>query len=193
MKTLPDDFEFYPNFFSAEKADEYYHLLMSEIAWEHKKIRMFGKWIEEPRLSAWYGEEGAAYRYSGVLNIPRPFTKTLLEIRQKLQKFTQQSFNAVLMNLYRNGQDSMGYHADDEPELGMEPFIASISLGATRKFKIKTLTNEPTTHDLLLSHGSLLIMKGESQGLTRHALPKMQGISEPRINLTFRRIIPLDA
>ena len=140
------------------------------------------------RKSAWYGDSGASYAYSGIRREPLPWTPELLTIKETCEEVANASFNSVLCNLYHDGNDGMGWHADDERELGFEPIIASISFGADRKFSFKhRITKERI--DIRLAHGSMLIMRGQSQHAWLHALPKSKKVLEPRINLTFRNIL----
>ena len=141
-----------------------------------------------PRLTAWYGEPGAVYTYSGLRNTPEPWTPELAEIRSDLERATGLAFNSVLLNRYRDGRDSVSWHADDEPELGPEPAIASVSFGAVRSFVLRSKVHRKREGSVMLEHGSLLIMKGRSQALLEHALPKDARVTDERVNLTFRQI-----
>ena len=149
---------------------------------------MFGKRVLMPRLTAWYGDPGAVYTYSGLRNAPEPWTPELAEIRSDLERTTGLAFNSVLLNRYRDGRDSVSWHADDEPELGPEPAIASVSFGAARSFVLRSKTHRKREGSVMLEHGSLLIMKGRSQALLEHALPKDARVTSERVNLTFRQI-----
>ena len=163
----------------------------AEVAWEQRSIRIFGQEIPQPRLTAWYGDADARYTYSGLAWEPRPWTPALLALRRRVEAATGARFNSVLLNLYRDGRDSMGWHADDEPELGPAPAIASLSLGATRRFRLRPragLAHPP--FGLALPGGSLLLMRGPTQQHWQHALPKTARPSGPRLNLTFRWVIP---
>lgn len=186
------DMQLIPEFFSPVESDRYLKDLLKTIPWNQKKIMIFGKPVLEPRLTAWIGDPGAAYSYSGIRMVPRPWTKTLLEIKTRVEKAAEEKFNSVLANLYRDHLDSMGLHSDDEKELGENPIIASVSLGAARKFilKHKTLKGLPPKNYLLES-GSLLIMRGKTQQLWKHGIPKDSRSCGPRINLTFRKIVNL--
>lgn len=187
---LPDaDVSYYPTFFPSQTADSLLEGLIDTLAWEQKPIMMFGKRLMQPRLVAWYGDPGISYTYSGLRLQALPWTAPLLEIKEKVEEETSQVFNSVLCNLYRNGQDSMGWHSDDEAELGEHPCIASVSLGEERSFHLKHKTrNELASTKVLLAHGSLLLMKGETQRHYKHQLPKSRKQLAPRINLTFRFI-----
>jgi alkylated DNA repair dioxygenase AlkB len=187
---LPDgDILMARGFLAKPRADRYFAQLVDSVDWEQHSIRICGKTVASPRLSAWYGDAGANYRYSGLSLEPRPWSPVIRELRTRLEKASGGSFNSVLLNLYRDGVDSMGWHSDDEPELGERPVIASVSLGATRRFRLRHKTRadlEPVV--VSLEHGSLLIMKGETQRFWKHQLPKSRTVSEPRLNLTFRSV-----
>jgi alkylated DNA repair dioxygenase AlkB len=170
-------------------ADRALTSLLAELPWQCHRIRMFGRELASPRLSSWHGDPGTDYRYSGHRHPPQPWTAALGALRQRLFDTLGQDFNAVLANLYRNGHDSMGWHADDEAELGPAPLIASISLGAGRRFVLRR-RDRLHRHELTLTHGSLLLMLGATQHYWLHALPRQLRVSEARINLTFRRISP---
>jgi alkylated DNA repair dioxygenase AlkB len=159
------------------------------IPWQRRSIRSFGRWIAEPRDTAWIGDPGAVYTYSGRVNEPAPWPESLRALRDRVCERAGEPFNAVLCNLYKNGQDSMGLHADAEPELGKNPVIASLSLGATRRFQLRHRKLAHERLDLELKAGSLLIMRGTVQTHYRHGVPKQLQVQEPRINLTFRRIV----
>ncbi|ART79850.1 alpha-ketoglutarate-dependent dioxygenase AlkB family protein [Oceanisphaera avium] len=165
-----------------EPADLWLAQLQNDIPWQQHRLRMFGKELNEPRLSCWMGER--SYRYSGKTRAAEPWHPLVKKIAQQVSKLCGQPFNGVLLNLYRHGQDSMGWHADNEPALGINPTIASLTLGASRRFKLRHTSGEQL--ELVLSHGSLLVMAGEMQHHWQHALPKMAACHEPRINLTFR-------
>jgi alkylated DNA repair dioxygenase AlkB len=171
------------SFLSSEIADRYFTALRDECKWEQKP-GIFGHM--QPRLIASYGDPGITYRYSGVDNVALPWTSTLLEIKSKIEA-VQGSYNYCLLNRYRSGSDSMGWHADDEPEMGN--IIGSLSLGATRKFRIRhNITRE--TQKFLAGHGTLIIMAGTMQQFWQHEVPKTKQLVGERINLTFREITP---
>lgn len=178
-----------PHFLNRLQADEAFEVLRSQIAWEQGQIRIFGKWVMEPRLSAWYGDPGAAYTYSGKHQEPLAWISPLSEVKGLVEQAADDRFNSVLLNLYRFGQDSMGWHSDDEKELGESPMIASLNLGATRKFQLRRKDDKSQKIELELSHGSLLIMAGETQTYWQHQVPKTKKEVGERMNLTFRRII----
>ena len=184
----------YEHFLSVSKADHLLHNLIAQTPWEQPVLSMFGKQVSSPRLAAWYGDRDAVYCYSGLVNHPLPWTPTLHDVRNNLQSETGVRFNSVLLNLYRDGNDSMGWHADDEPELGETPVIASLSLGATRRFLMRrkqriSKQREPA-RAIELAHGSLLVMQGSTQQYWQHRVSPTKIHVGPRINLTFRVINP---
>lgn len=168
-------------------ADRLLQGLHETIAWENHRVRLFGREHASPRLSCWIGDPDTAYRYSGSLFEPRPWPPLLMPLRERLRRELGVGFNSVLANLYRDGRDCMGWHSDAEPELGEAPVIASVSLGAARRFVLKhRLTQERLAIEL--PHGSLLVMSGDTQRNYRHALPRTAKPVGMRINLTFRVI-----
>ena len=187
IEVQPENLVLYPHFLENHTADRLFQQLLDTLAWSEETITMFGKSLLVPRLVCWYGDEGAIYHYSGVKHYPLPWIDPLLDIKNKLESFTQHPFNSVLGNLYRNEKDSMGWHADNEKELGKEPFIASVSLGETRTFKARH-KNTQQQFKLLLTHGSLLTMSGDFQQHWQHCIPKCRKSTGTRINLTFRLI-----
>ena len=174
---------------AANEADALLVALMTTIPWERHRLRLFGREIEAPRLSCWIGDPGAAYTYSRVRFEPRPWPPVLAALRARLETVCDARFNSVLANLYRDGRDSMGWHSDDEPELGPEPLIASLSLGGVRRFRLRARDGRGASLALELAHGSLLRMAGATQRLYRHDVPKTRAVVAPRINLTFRCIL----
>jgi alkylated DNA repair dioxygenase AlkB len=175
------------DFLDAETADELLSELLSVVPWKQEHLRLYGRAIPFPRLTAWYGDPGAVYTYSGIVNEPRAWIAPLARLRDRLRVTLGVRFNSALLNLYRTGSDGMGWHADDEPELGERPTIASVSLGATRRFDLRA---EPKgeTRSLALEHGSLLVMSGETQRRWKHQVPKEPTVRAPRVNATFRFI-----
>jgi alkylated DNA repair dioxygenase AlkB len=174
-------------FLAPPEADAHLTTLLATIPWEQTRITLFGKSVPVPRLTAWHGDPGASYRYSGVTVEPRPWTPELLALRQSVAAAAGVAFNSVLLNLYRDERDSVAWHADDEPELGVNPVIASVSLGAARRFQLRhNDTKEVRT--LELPHGSLLVMAGPTQHRWKHRVPKETSPRGPRVNLTFRVI-----
>lgn len=182
MDPLPDCFDYRPGWIA--DAQQEFEELSTAIAWEQNDITIAGRTTPLPRLTCWMGD--AAYTYSGVRNDPMPMPQRLRRIKERLETATAATYNSCLANLYRDGQDSIGYHSDDEPELGPRPVIASISLGGRRRFHLKH-QRSGRRWTLELGAGDLLIMSGESQSDYRHAVPKTTRKIEPRLNLTFRR------
>ena len=164
-----------------------FELLRSTTKWEQRVINFMGRRMKEPRLTAWYGT--GLYQYSGIKHQPQPMTPLLSKLQKIAEEKAGVSFNSVLLNLYRNGQDSVGWHADNEKELGADPIIASMSFGGTRKFKMKHNRNKEDKLDLFLRDGSLLIMGSGSQLHYRHTVPKSKTYTQPRINITFRKVV----
>ncbi|MDJ0828122.1 MAG: alpha-ketoglutarate-dependent dioxygenase AlkB [Rhodobacter sp.] len=183
------DVIYYPNFLSSAAASEAFEKILNETPWQQDDIKVFGKVYKQPRLTALYGEEGKTYTYSGIEMYPKPFTPFLQGIKEKIEAVSETRFTTVLLNLYRDGTDSNGWHSDDEKELGDKPVIASLSLGVKRKFKMKHKKEPRLKHDIILEHGSLLLMKGKTQECWLHQIPKSKVITQPRINLTFRVIV----
>jgi alkylated DNA repair dioxygenase AlkB len=177
-----------PNFIPKEKQSPLQRALEQKVAWQQEKIRMFGKQVDQPRLTAWYADAGKAYTYSGLTWEPLPWLPELSQLKSQLGNLTGAAFNSVLLNLYRHGQDSMGWHSDDEPELGPNPIIASVSLGQERTFSFRHRLQKELKKQLVLPSGSLLLMAGSTQHFWHHQLPKTTKPQQPRINLTFRFI-----
>ena len=175
------------DFLARTDADAYMERLTEEIDWQEAEIRMFGKMVKIPRLQAWHGTK--QYSYSGLMMEPLPLTETLIEIKSKVEELAQASYNSVLLNLYRDGNDSMGWHSDDEPELGRDPNISSVSLGGERLFHLRHKAKAHATIKIPLEHGSFLLMKGELQHHWQHQITKTKRSVTPRINLTFRTIM----
>jgi alkylated DNA repair dioxygenase AlkB len=186
---LPDaKIVYFPNFLSTEEATYYFSTLKKETTWQHDDIKVFGKTYKQPRLTALYGDEGKSYSYSNITMHPTTFTTALLEIKNKIESICDAHFNVVLLNLYRDGSDSNGWHSDDEKELGKNPVIASVSLGTKRVFQLRNKENKKLRHNLELTDGSLLLMRGSTQHFWQHQIPKTKKVIDPRINLTFRCI-----
>ncbi len=178
-----------PEFFSAPVGDRLLRSWCATVRWTQPRIRIFGRQVDSPRLAAWYGDRESVYRYSGLVNQPMPWIPELLEIRHYVQRYVKRSFDGVLLNYYRTGQDCMGWHSDDEKELGENPVIASVSLGAPRRFLLRhRRCSDLPVHEVNLEHGSLLLMQGATQKNWQHSVPKMRNQDSPRLNLTFRRI-----
>lgn len=180
--------EYYPNFLTDEVSEAYFQTLYKNTEWQQDDIKIFGKTYAQPRLTAYYGDPDKFYTYSGITMHPKPFRPIHIEILSILRTVCEEPFTSVLLNLYRNGHDSNGWHSDNEKELGINPVIASVSLGATRSFHWKHRENRKMSFKLSLEPGSLLIMKGTTQHHWLHQLPKSKKIQDPRINLTFRKL-----
>ncbi len=163
-------------------------LLRAVTPWEQHRLHIYGRAVDSPRLSCWVGDPDAVYTYSRTRFEPRSWTPPLAELRRGLQELCAQPFNSVLCNLYRDGRDHMGWHSDDEPELGPAPVIASLSFGATRRFRLRHRRDKALGLELALTSGSLLLMAGATQRNYRHDLPRALRVHEPRINLTFRQV-----
>ena len=177
-------------FLQKTEADRYLIALTDDIHWEQHQIIIFGRQRPVPRLSAWHGDSDAQYTYSGLTLAPRPWTKTLQKLKAQLETTASTRSNSVLLNKYRDGQDSMGWHSDDEAELGLEPIIASLSLGGTRRFLFRHKYRKDLPRvEVPQTHGSLLIMRGPTQANWQHQVPKSKRPVDARLNLTFRRIV----
>ena len=175
-------------FFSNIEANKYFNLLKKEIEWQQDNIKIFGKIYPQPRLTALYANNNKTYSYSNIKMKPITFTPTLFDIKSKIEKRINSQFTSCLLNLYRNGQDSNGWHADNEKELGLNPVIASLSLGAERVFHMKHRNDKKEKLKINLTNGSLLVMRGKTQHHWLHQIPKTRKKVEERINLTFRII-----
>ena len=189
---LPYDGEAYLDnqYFSASESSDYFNSLKDEIHWEHKEIRMYGRFVLQPRLIAWYGDPDITLKYSSLNLTSTPWTATLTRIKDAIEEDLGYSFNGVFLNYYRNGHDYMGWHRDNERVHGLQPLIISVSFGAARLFKFRHYQQKDVVKNLKLNSGSLLIMKGDTQDNWTHSLPKSLRVTEPRINLTFRNIYP---
>ena len=188
---LPDaDITLIEEFFTQKESESFFKNLFEKIEWEQHQITIFGKTMNQPRLTALYGDEHKSYTYSGLTLNPTPWNKELMLIKKRVEEVSNTLFSTVLLNYYRDGRDSMGWHADDEKELGKNPIIASVSFGATRPFQLKHNNRKDLKKvDIELSNGSLLLMKGTTQHYWKHQIPKSAKPISPRINLTFRLII----
>lgn len=178
----------WPGAFEGAEADELRAQLRQRIEWQQEEIVIFGARRPVPRLVAWHGDPSAHYTYSGTAHLPRPWTLELQRVHERVERLAGARFNAALLNLYRDGRDGMGWHSDDEPELGPAPVIASVSLGATRRFCLRHRRRKDLKLDLSLAHGSLLLMAGSTQRHWVHAVPKTARSVGERINLTFRLV-----
>lgn len=187
--SLPDaSLHYAPGWSAPAEADRWLAALLAETPWSQPQVTVFGRRHPVPRLVAWYGDAGANYRYAGLLHRPLPWTPMLATIRARLETALARRFNGVLLNLYRDGRDAMGWHSDDEPELGHAPCIASLSLGETRRFDLRRKGHSRIDHSLLLEHGSLLVMAGATQHHWQHQIARTARSRAPRLNLTFRLI-----
>jgi alkylated DNA repair dioxygenase AlkB len=188
---MPDAEVFYLDRLELAQSDaEVLRALIAEVPWRSEEVAMWGRQIPQPRLTAWHGDAGSVYAYSGIELHPVPWTPLLVDIKTRIASATGSTFNSVLLNYYRDNRDSIGFHSDDEPELGEQPVIASLSLGEERTFILKHKRSkaiEPVR--LRLASGSLLLMKGDTQRYWRHGILKESRPCGPRVNLTFRTIV----
>lgn len=188
---LPKDGEvlYFPNLYTEEQSKMFMDILTQKVRWQQDKIKMFGKEHNIPRLTSWYGDGGLPYYYSGIKMLPNKVDfeeLSLIKLAVELQ--TDSRFNSVLLNLYRDGKDSVSWHSDDEKELGTNPTIASLTFGSTRVFKFRHKEDNKLQREIELTAGSLVIMKGNTQHMWEHSVPKTSKEIGPRINLTFRNI-----
>lgn len=183
---VPDaDVTLFPRFFTSEESDELFRELIEETNWRQDFMTFYGKRVMLPRLTAWHGDK--SYSYSGISMEAEAWRPVLLRIKERIEQVSEVLFNSVLLNLYRTGRDSVSWHQDDEPIFGDNPTIGSVSLGDTRRFQLRhKKRKDPKTVNLDLSHGSFLLMKGETQHYWKHQIPKTSKEVGPRINLTFR-------
>lgn len=163
--------------------------LQQQVLWQRDTVKVYGKEHPVPRLHQWYGDPGTAYTWSGITMQPQPWSDELVKLRRAVERATRRPFDSVLVNLYRNGHDCMGWHADNEPVFGKRPVIASLSLGAERDFVLRARADHSQKVVISLPHGSLLVMAGETQARWQHALPRRKKVTSPRINLTFRKFM----
>lgn len=187
---LPEKGEVYyfPGLFPLTESNQFFQSLKNEIEWVQEPIWIFGKKVMQPRLTALYGDPSIEYGYSGIQMQPKPWTSLLNQIKTKVEGIAGTQFTHVLLNYYRDGNDSMGWHRDNEKELGDNPIIGSVSFGQERPFQLRFYQDKTQKREILLQNGSLLLMKGESQHFWEHQLPKRKKVASGRINLTFRRI-----
>ena len=178
----------YPSLYSTTEADLLFTQLKKEIIWEQEEIEMYGQKYKVPRLTAWYGDEGKKYTYSGITANARSWTNNLKSIKQKLETAFQLNFNSVLLNFYRSGKDGVAWHSDNEPELGLDPVIGSVSFGQQRIFQMKHRIKKTERQNIMLGHGDFLLMKGSTQHHWVHQIPKSKVDMGERINLTFRTV-----
>ena len=187
VKITNGEYIYVSNFYKKELANKYLTRLISDIHWKQESMKMYGKEIPFPRLTSWYGDQDKPYSFSGITLQPHPWSPGLLKVKNDIEPIAKVSFNSVLLNRYRDGSDSISWHTDAEKELGENPVIASVNFGAERKFQLKHKdTNERI--DIVLQHGSLLIMQGELQHFWKHQIPKTKKPLGERVNLTFRVI-----
>lgn len=179
---------YHPSFFNKKESDRIFKTLLETIEWRQDKIMMYGKELPLPRLSAWYGDRNKPYTYSGITLNPLPWTDELLQIKDKIEEAVEVKFSSVLLNRYRDGQDYIGWHSDDEPELGKNPVIGSVNFGAPRKFQLRRMDNRKEKFEIELKHGSFLVMRGSTQHFWQHQVPKTSLKIGERLNLTFRII-----
>ena len=188
---LPDaDMALFENFFTNQESEKLHQNLIENIQWRQDKIKMFGKLIDQPRLTAFYGNTNKDYSYSGIVMKPIEWNEDLLFIRKRVEEIVKINFTSVLLNYYRDGKDSMGWHSDDEKELGQNPVIGSVSFGESRVFQMRhKFRKDIKKVDIALTNGSFLLMKGATQHFWQHQIPKTNRELESRINLTFRDIV----
>ena len=183
------DLRYFPRWVDADLADGWLSELSTQTPWSQPQIKLYGRSIAVPRLVAWYGDADAHYRYSGFTHEPLAWTPLLADIRQRVQQQVGQRLNGVLLNYYRDGQDAMGWHSDDERELGQQPLVVSLNLGATRRFDFRRKGTSRIEYSISLEHGSLLVMSGLTQHYWQHQIARTRKVRAPRLNLTFRQII----
>lgn len=188
VKLTNGEYRYFPNFFKKLDADRLLKAFIENIEWKQEEMNMYGKVLKFPRLTSWYGDNDKPYSFSGITLQPNLWNDELNEIKNKIEPLCANVFNSVLLNLYRDGNDSISWHTDAEKELGKNPMIVSVNFGAEREFQLRhRSTSEKKS--ITLQHGSLLIMQGELQHYWQHQVPKRKKIDKPRINLTFRKII----
>jgi alkylated DNA repair dioxygenase AlkB len=180
---------YWPAAFSPAESARLFVGLRRRVAWQQEQVLIFGRWRQVPRLVAWYGDAGASYTYSGKSHDPLPWTDEVATLRTRVEQLTAHPFNGVLLNLYRDGRDGMGWHSDNEPELGPEPVVASVSFGAPRRFRLKHKRRKDQKAELLLEDGSVLLISGATQANWLHSVPKTSKNVAERINLSFRQVI----
>lgn len=182
------EYIYIPALYARQRSNELLESLLHEIAWKQERMNMYGKDLPFPRLTAWYGDNDKPYSFSGITLKPSPWTSLLLDIKNRIESLSGTSFNSVLLNRYRDGNDSISWHTDAEKELGKNPVIASVNFGAERVFQLRHIHSKKRI-DVLLEHGSLLIMQGSLQHFWQHQIPKTKKKIGERVNLTFRKII----
>ncbi|MBW4555798.1 MAG: alpha-ketoglutarate-dependent dioxygenase AlkB [Trichormus sp. ATA11-4-KO1] len=188
--SMPDaEVTFYRSFFSKQESNELFRVLRDEIHWRQDRMIVYGKEVDLPRKTAWYGDKDNSYTFSGIHLEPEPWTPSLLKVKERIEKMAEVKFNSVLLNLYRDGNDGISWHTDAEKELGKNPVIASVSFGGARRFMFRHKHNRDLKTEVELTHGSFLLMAGATQHFWQHQIPKTSKKVEPRINLTFRVIV----
>lgn len=187
---LPVDGEVYlfPALFDQPTSNELFAVLAQTINWKQEPVKIMGREIMQPRLTAWYGDKGMAYSYTGITMHPLPWTADLLKIKKAVEEVSGENFNSALLNQYRDGSDSVGWHRDNEKSLGINPAIGSVSFGESREFSLKHHKDKKLQKKIILESGSFLLMKGETQHKWLHSIQKSPGIAKSRINITFRTI-----
>ncbi|WP_428329887.1 alpha-ketoglutarate-dependent dioxygenase AlkB family protein [Mucilaginibacter sp.] len=186
---LPADLlTYYAAVFDAKQSIALMKTFITTVPWQQQIISMYGKQVATPRLTAWYGDKGSDYTFSGTKFDPIPWTDELLEIKETVEKVAATRFNSVLLNYYRDGNDSVAWHSDDEYELGIKPIIASVSFGQTRRFDVRKKADHQSKYSVELENGSLLLMKGDLQHNWEHRVAKSTKQLKERVNLTFRII-----
>jgi alkylated DNA repair dioxygenase AlkB len=189
-KDLPADLLVYtPGVFSPAESGNFLKGLIGHTPWKQEIVQMYGKAVKTPRLTAWYGYQNKSYEFSGNKYNPLPWTKELLAIKIRVEQIAEMQFNSVLLNYYRDGNDSVAWHSDDEYELGFKPTIASVSFGQERRFDVRQKADHKRKYSVILENGSVLLMKGDLQSLWHHRIAKSTQPMKPRVNLTFRIIM----
>ncbi len=187
---LPPDLLVYkPEIFDSKESEALLQVFVAQTPWIQETVHLHGKMIKTPRLTAWYGDNNKSYSYSGNKYQPLPWTDDLSKIKKKIERIADMQFNSVLLNYYRDGNDSVAWHSDDEYELGVKPVIASVSFGQARRFDVRNKKDHTLKYSVNLENGSLLLMKGGLQQFWEHRIPKSTRPMRPRVNLTFRVIM----
>lgn len=186
---IEDKLIYFTNFYSETQSRILFDKILSESEWNQDEIIIFGKKVKIPRLSSWYADVGVSYKYSGLELLPKTWSEVTKQIKAKIEEITGYEFNSLLLNYYRDGKDSMGWHSDDEKELGNNPIIASLTLGYPRRFLFRKKDSRTEKMEISLENGSLLMMVGDFQSIYEHSIPKTAKKIDARINLTFRKII----
>ncbi|MEX1058227.1 MAG: alpha-ketoglutarate-dependent dioxygenase AlkB, partial [Natronospirillum sp.] len=185
----PDpNIKFSPQYLIESRANQLYQCCLDELPWQQESITLFGRRHLQPRLQVWMGDQGVSYRYSGAVFQPAPWHPAVHALAEQLSLDLRQPFNSVLCNFYQHGQHRMGWHSDDEPELGENPIIASVSLGDPRRFLLRRKKNHRDKIEYALGHGTLLVMTGSTQRDWQHSVPKSARAVGQRINLTYRYV-----